>query len=44
MTAVLRVARLFETHRKAADWYLSEKQAPPNNCMVAETKPHPVQE
>ena len=42
MTAVLRVARRFDTHRAAARWYESEGMALPNNCIVPGNKAFPL--
>lgn len=37
--AFLEVVKVFENHRKAADWYIKENKTIPNNIMVDETKP-----
>lgn len=42
LTAILRVARLLDTHAEAAAWYRSAGMALPNNCMVAGNPPNPV--
>jgi hypothetical protein len=41
-TALLRVARLFETHAAAAEWYRAAGQQVPSNCVVDDNPPCPV--
>lgn len=42
MTAVLRVARLFDSHPEAAAWYVGEGLPVPSNCMVDGNPPNPL--
>jgi hypothetical protein len=42
LTAVIRVARLFDSHIDAADWYRSNGMPLPSNCMVEGNAAHPV--
>lgn len=42
MTAVLKVARLFDSHPEAAAWYVDEGLAVPSNCMVDGNPPNPL--
>lgn len=39
LTALLQVAHRFESHRKAAEWYLEQGSRIPYNCIVQGNKP-----
>lgn len=42
VTAILRVARLFDSHAAAAAWYHDRALPLPNNCLVRDNPPYPV--
>jgi hypothetical protein len=42
LTALLRVARLFDSHADAAVWFKSVRRPLPSNCMVDGNEPNPV--
>ncbi len=44
LTAVLRVNRVFRSHREAAEWYAACGMPLPSNCMVRGNGPKPLQE
>lgn len=44
LTAVLKVKAIFENHLSAAEWYISQGQQLPNNCMVPDNGAKPLDE
>lgn len=42
LVGLLRVLHRFDSHKKAAEWYRSEGQPPPSNCMVSGNPPEPL--
>ncbi|WP_426671472.1 hypothetical protein ACPPVU_09560 [Mucilaginibacter sp. McL0603] len=44
LVAILEVERIIEGHRDAADWYIEHDYSLPNNLMVQENKPYPLEQ
>jgi len=42
VVAILKVIQTFDNHRAAADWYIKNSRKIPNNLMVVETGPFPL--
>ena len=42
LVSILEVEKIIEGHREAADWYLEQNYVLPNNLMVKDNKPYPL--